>query len=212
MGMMQHPNTLPPMPAVQRILLRYARHDRESLEAFLSLAIDFLDLLDGDPDLENGNDAEDDFVLSAYALASASDTPGCAVSEPDSATYIEWHTRGSHKLSRGGGELLARDAYGNALHEDDENDDPAEDDDPGGGNVEDEPQMGAGEDYYPEKPRYGVDQSAGAINADVIRMRHHLNEQLAELEASGSHEYARQIRSRLTALDKREAVLAANEN
>lgn len=52
-----HPAKPPLMPAAQRILLRYAKHDRASLEAFLSLAIELLDVLDGDPDLEDDDPA-----------------------------------------------------------------------------------------------------------------------------------------------------------
>jgi hypothetical protein len=45
----QFPGTLPPMTAVARILARY---DRDKLEAFISVAIDLMDTLDGphDPD------------------------------------------------------------------------------------------------------------------------------------------------------------------
>jgi len=71
------------MPAVQRILLRYARNDRETLEAFLSVAIDLLDLMDGDPDLEDSNDRE----------AHDGDDQG-------DIAWIEWHTRGRHKGGR----------------------------------------------------------------------------------------------------------------
>ena len=108
----RHPAALPPMPAVQRILLRYARHDRETLEAFLSVAIDLLDLLDGDSDFEDNNDRE----------AHDGDDQG------DQA-WIEWHTRGSHKLRRGIAEPTGNDCYGNSLREDDEDDDAAEQDD-----------------------------------------------------------------------------------
>jgi hypothetical protein len=43
------PGTLPPMPAVARILARY---DRDKLEAFIAVAIDLIDTLDQphDPD------------------------------------------------------------------------------------------------------------------------------------------------------------------
>ena len=43
------PRAVPPMPAVARILARY---DRDKLEAFISVAIDLIDTLDGphDPD------------------------------------------------------------------------------------------------------------------------------------------------------------------
>ncbi|MEW6628692.1 MAG: hypothetical protein AB1431_18090 [Pseudomonadota bacterium] len=116
------PNRLPPMPAVQRILLRYARHDRETLEAFLSVAIELLDTLDGDADAESGNDLEDDFTLSPIAVAYTDHGPGCPVSDQDAGAWIEWNTmRGSQK--RGPNILAGR--------EDDEDDDAAEDDDPG---------------------------------------------------------------------------------
>ena len=86
------------MPAVQRILLRYARHDRETLEAFLSVAIELLDTLDGDADAESGNDLEDDFTLSPIAVAYTDHGPGCPVSDQDAGAWIEWNTmRGSQK-------------------------------------------------------------------------------------------------------------------
>lgn len=43
------PGTIPPMPAVARILSRY---DRDKLAAFVSVAIDLLDVLDGDAEPE----------------------------------------------------------------------------------------------------------------------------------------------------------------
>jgi len=49
--------TVPPMPAVARILSRY---DRKQLEAFLSVAIDLLDTLDGDENVEDSDVSEDD--------------------------------------------------------------------------------------------------------------------------------------------------------
>ena len=47
-----------------------------------------------------------------------------------------------------------------------------EDDDPAGGNVEDEPQMGAGQDYYRMPPCYGIDQSKGPINEHEAYRQH----------------------------------------
>lgn len=50
--------TTPSMPAVARILARY---DRNALAAFISVAIDLLDALDGDPDVEDDDpDTEHD--------------------------------------------------------------------------------------------------------------------------------------------------------
>lgn len=101
MGTMHlHPASQPNLPAVARILSAY---DRKSLEAFLSIAIDLLDLIDGDPDLEDSNDRE----------AHDGDDQG-------DIAWIEWHTmRGSQKR---GPNILAG-------QEDDEDDDAAEQDD-----------------------------------------------------------------------------------
>ena len=80
------PNAVPPMPAVARILARY---DRLQLEAFLSVAIDLLDTMDGDPDAEDddpseedsedqGNDEGEPDMRSLHG-----DGPGCLISDPD---------------------------------------------------------------------------------------------------------------------------------
>lgn len=79
------PGTIPPMPAVARILSRY---DRDKLAAFVSVAIDLLDVLDGDADDEpcgdeqDGNFAEDDV---AARFANMGQGPGCIVSDFDRA-------------------------------------------------------------------------------------------------------------------------------
>jgi hypothetical protein len=75
---------VPPMPAVARILSRY---DRPSLSAFIAVAIDLLDTLDGDTDLEATGDEEDgsfteDEPCARFALAG--DGPGCVYSDDDS--------------------------------------------------------------------------------------------------------------------------------
>ena len=67
----------PPMPAVARIL---ARFEREQLAGFIAVALDLIDTLDGDPDLENATDLEDDFALSRQAL-SYDTGPGCATTD-----------------------------------------------------------------------------------------------------------------------------------
>ena len=73
--------TTPPMPAVARILARY---DRPKLEAFISVAIDLLDVLAGDPDAEEDDPAgqhdEDDWNT---LLAYSGNGPGCDISDPD---------------------------------------------------------------------------------------------------------------------------------
>ena len=68
-----------PPAAVTRILSRF---DRDQLAGFISVAIDLLDMTDGDPDLEDGTDVEDDFVLSASANGYAEGRgPGCEISD-----------------------------------------------------------------------------------------------------------------------------------
>lgn len=78
MGVQQQMGAVP-MPAVTAILSRY---DRSQLEAFISFAIDLIDLADGDSDLEangdehDGNNAEDEILHSSLG-----GTPGCPVSD-----------------------------------------------------------------------------------------------------------------------------------
>ena len=120
--------TIPPMPAVARIL---ARFEREQLAGFIAVALELLDTLDGDADLENASDLEDDHALSPLALGFESGRgPGCEISDGrGDQAWIEWTTmRGPQK--RGPSVLSGQ--------EDDEEDDAPEDDDPGGGNVTDE--------------------------------------------------------------------------
>lgn len=68
---------IPPAP-VLAILSRYRRED---IEAFIAVAIDLLDLSDGDPDLEDATDLEDDHALSPDASAFG-DGPGDALTDP----------------------------------------------------------------------------------------------------------------------------------
>jgi hypothetical protein len=73
---------IPPAP-VLAILARYRRAD---IEAFIAIAIDLLDLADGEPDRElagdetDGNAAEDDEC--AY-FATLGNGPGCGVADDD---------------------------------------------------------------------------------------------------------------------------------
>jgi hypothetical protein len=77
-----------PMPAVAAILSRF---DREALAAFVTVAIDLMDLADGNPDAEpngdelDGTSAEDDFHHPSNWKAE----PGCPVSDPDFAVDDE---------------------------------------------------------------------------------------------------------------------------
>ena len=89
----------PPLIAVARVLGRF---DRSTLEAFMTVAVEMLDLADGDADLEENADRE------------ASD------GDAQDQAWIEWHAmHGSQK--RGHNRLAGQ--------EDDEDDDPPEDDD-----------------------------------------------------------------------------------
>ncbi|QNG45010.1 hypothetical protein [Sphingobium yanoikuyae] len=122
MGAINHPSRQPAPPAaISRILSRFSR---EELEGFVAIAIDLMDVADGNPDLEDGGDNELD-----------GDAQG------DQA-WPEWHTRGWRTQRKAGPEMASSCRIGG--QEDDEDDDPAEqddaaeDDDPAGGNVEDE--------------------------------------------------------------------------
>ena len=89
----------PPMPAVARIL---ARFEREQLAGFIAVALDLIDTLDGDADLEDNADRE------------AND------GDEQDVAWIEWNTM--HGPQKRGHNRLAGE-------EDDEDDDPPEDDD-----------------------------------------------------------------------------------
>ena len=67
-----------PPPAVSRILARY---DRPKLEAFIAIAIDLLDTMDGDTDLESPG-AEYDFEIPYWQRRIVAGGPGCPVSVP----------------------------------------------------------------------------------------------------------------------------------
>lgn len=112
MGIQQQIGT-PPMPAVARILARY---ERPQLEAFLTIAIDLLDTMDPDPDLEQEDragesiaimdfpdvpdpdegepdpdlesvGAEDDFEIPRSQLANADHGAGCPISDPGACEH-----------------------------------------------------------------------------------------------------------------------------
>jgi hypothetical protein len=113
MGIMQHPSALPPAPAVMAILDRF---NREEIGHTIEVLVALLDIWDGDPDAETGNDVEDDFTLTANAIERATSDPTVDCIDQDAGSAVEWHTL--HKSRRGGVMLLA----GN---EDAEDDDPA---------------------------------------------------------------------------------------
>jgi hypothetical protein len=57
-------------------------HALHTLNTMMDRAIEALDVLTGDPDLENATDAEDE-ALSPWARASAYAGPGCIIGDPD---------------------------------------------------------------------------------------------------------------------------------
>lgn len=147
-AMHKHPASQPNMPAVERILARY---DRESIEAFLEVALELLDTLDGDPDLEDDDAGEDD-------------DPGGQCDE-DGVNTASPSTSGTHDRH-----------------------------------------------YYPGRLIYGVDQSAGPLNGQLVARRSDLRDQLADYErcgSPGSIEMARKVRQQLDRIDKRETDLIA---
>lgn len=68
---------IPPAP-ILAILSRYSRHE---IEGFIAVAIDLLDLADGDPDLEGAHD--EDEISTAFFLVPQRAGPGCLWSDPD---------------------------------------------------------------------------------------------------------------------------------
>ena len=104
---MNAPATFPtaaPMPAIARIL---ARFERDQLAGFIAVALDLIDTLDGDADLEDATDLEDDHALSR--LATGYDKgPGCEVADTgeddDQDTGIEDDPRGFDPETDVGGE------------------------------------------------------------------------------------------------------------
>ena len=74
-----------PPAAVTRVL---ASFDRQQLEGFVAVALDLMDLDDGDPDLEvngdelDGTNAEDEVGNNHFNYGLG---PGCPISDPDSA-------------------------------------------------------------------------------------------------------------------------------
>lgn len=135
------PGSIPPAPAVMRILDRF---NRDELGNTIEVLVALLDIWDapGDPD-------EPDFrQLADTDLASRNDgKPG----DPDDGEHVgdeldhswpEWHARGKKRVTAGGYEMAP--PTGLSPSEDDEDDDPAEEDDPQGECSEDEISCAAG--------------------------------------------------------------------
>ena len=154
-----------PPSVVTRVLSLF---NRTQLAGFVAVAIDLMDLADGDPDIEPNGDERDMSSLdfqprdplyrdADFALASEDaeadgdeldgtgaeddfvehgrDGPGCPIGDPggdeaDEAAdpaWVEWQTRGRHKVDQQGAELIPRDKHGCLLREDDEDDGDAAD-------------------------------------------------------------------------------------
>lgn len=97
----------------------------------MEILIDVLDLIGGDPDCEGQCDEDPITCAPELGPQFMPKGPGCAISDEAEQAYVEWHTRGRHKLALGGSEITAG-------HEDDEEDDAPEEDDPQGACDEDE--------------------------------------------------------------------------
>jgi hypothetical protein len=76
---------MPPAPAVMRILGKF---DRQALASFITVAIELLDVVDGDSDTEpngdeqDGQPSEDEFMIHSLAAGGG---PGCLIADPDKA-------------------------------------------------------------------------------------------------------------------------------
>ena len=78
---------IPPAP----VLAVLSRYKREDIEAFIAIAIDLVDLADGDPDIEEDDHSEEDDpsgqcdedeISTSHALA-LSGAAGCLISDDD---------------------------------------------------------------------------------------------------------------------------------
>ena len=145
MGIINHPAAMPMPPAAISNIL--ARFDRGQLEGFVSVAIDLMDLLDGDADLEDGNDQE----------AHDGDDQG----DPG---WIEWHNRDRRTLRRGGPEMQTTALLQDS--EDAEADDPPEDSDADDtNNAEDEELAGGGLQCLWSGPGCPISDAGGEAEA-----------------------------------------------
>jgi hypothetical protein len=76
-GILQHPRTTPPLPAVAQILSQF---DRTKLEGFITVAIGLLDVLDGDSEAEPSF-SEDDAVPAYCRVDYRGHGAGCEISD-----------------------------------------------------------------------------------------------------------------------------------
>lgn len=154
-----------------RMGLFHPKH-RALLAGWVESAIGLLDNLDGNPD-EEEETLEDAFVVHDPAFAMM-DSDGRDVAWP------EWHTRGRHKVSGFGAEMV-----NSMVHEDDEDDDPdtgvedgpfdgeedkcsAGDDGCGPVWVNGYISWGSGEDCEAAFAHYGLDQTQPGMPPDLF--------------------------------------------
>ncbi len=103
------PGTLPPMPAVARIL---ARFDRASLSAFIAVAIDLCDMMEGDSEAELSTWPE---AIEARQRDEGLPEDNESAGDDEAGAWIEWNTMPASQ--KRGTNLTAG-------HEDDEDADP----------------------------------------------------------------------------------------
>lgn len=113
------PGTLPPMPAVARILRQF---DRDKIGAAIEVMIALLDAVEPDPEAEPGAWPEDLRAVDQLGQPDDAETAG----DEQDASWLEWTSLNATRQRQG---VCRVDSDG---HEDDEEDDVAEDDDPAG--------------------------------------------------------------------------------
>ena len=139
------PNHFPPAAAALIAARLLNKHSPGEIAEAVEILVDVLDLIGGDPDLDDDDDREPD-----------DDAQG-------DTSWTEWQSRGRHKDNPG---VICTD--GRQCQED------MEDDDPDTG-VEDnplgfDPETDSGADDFDEEigrmavPQYGIDQTKGPIN------------------------------------------------
>lgn len=147
---------------------------RAAIEAAVVELIDILDMLDGDPEAEDGD--VDRCAAGDDDLADIADAWFYGPGDADDSEFAtaEWHTLPA--ATRRAGEVDGRplDSWRQYVHEDAEDDDPAEDDDADSA-IDDGPCDDVDmdlEEQHPVWPSYGLDQTKGAarwVPADDLR-------------------------------------------
>jgi hypothetical protein len=126
-NILHHPSLPPRIPAVARILSQF---DRPKLEGFIAVAIELLDVVDGDPDLESDpcNEGEPEFDPQSRELVNAHPNTD-PNSDAEQSAWVERLDQTKPALTHPSGYLQA--------------DEDAEDDDGDGDCTDDEPAFSA---------------------------------------------------------------------